>query len=278
MTKNSAFISLLTLGIAFTSCQKNISLQEKTNNEEFNSSIAAGSNGVINTFYGPQVQVGNGKIRSWIRIDHDEQPVEIGVEFTPAALEQLPDHEEGEAHPHWDIPFHQKVKDLTPFDHLNVNWNPEGHPPIFFGAQHFDVHFYMTTESERMAIPEWSPSTDVFFNTYPPAGYMPANYSTPPGAVGAEGAMGKHWLPPPPTFLPFSHVMILGTYNGHFTFIEPMVTLSYLQSGQSASKDYSQPQKFEKEGNYPTKYNVWKDESTGHHFVSLSHFVWRNAN
>ena len=100
----------------------------------------------------------------------------------------------------------------------------------------------------------------------------------PGSAVGAEAAMGKHWLPPPPSFLPFSHVMILGTYNGHFNFIEPMVTINYLQSGQSASRDYAQPQKFEKEGNYPTKYNVWKDENTGHHFVSLSHFVWRNAN
>jgi hypothetical protein len=72
--------------------------------------------------------------------------------------------------------------------------------------------------------------------------------------------------------------MILGTYNGTFNFIEPMATLAYLQSGQSVSKDYSQPQKFAKAGYYPTKYNIWKDERTGHHFVSLSDFVWRNAN
>ena len=107
---------------------------------------------------------------------------------------------------------------------------------------------------------------------------MPASYSTPPGSVGAEAAMGKHWLPPPPSFLPFKDVMILGTYKGQFTFIEPMVTLGFLQSGQSVSKDYAQPQKFAKAGNYPTRYNVWKDDKTGNHFVSLSHFVWRNAN
>ena len=277
MTKNSAFITLCALIIAFPSCQKNISLPEKTSSEEFTSSNAANSIGSINTFFGPQVQVGNGKIRSWVRVDHDEQPVEIGVEFTPGALENLPHEEEEGVSPHWDIPVHQKVKDVTPFDHLNLNWNPHGHPDPFFGAQHFDLHFYMVTEAERMAIPEWSPGTDALFNNYPPAGYMPANYTAPPGATAAVAAMGKHWLPPPPTFMPFTHVMILGSYNGHFNFIEPMVTLNYLQSGQSASRDYSQPQKFEKEGNYPTKYNVWKDESNGHHFVSLSHFVWRSA-
>lgn len=277
MTKNSDFIPILVLAVAFSSCQKNISQPEEVKNEEFISSVATNSVSKINTFYGPQVNVGNGKIRSWIKINHDEQPIELGLEITPGALENLPHEEEEGVSPHWDIPVHQKVKDVTPFDHLNVNWNPHGHPDPFFGAQHFDFHFYMMTEPDRMAIPEWSPATDALFNNYPPAGYMPANYTAPPGVTAAVAAMGKHWLPPPPTFMPFTHVMILGSYNGHFNFIEPMVTLSYLQSGQSVSKDYSQPLKFENADNYPTKYNVWKDESTGHHFVSLSHFVWRNA-
>lgn len=248
---------LFVLIITFTSCRK----EEKEN-----------------TFYGSQVHVGHGKVRSWIEVNDNKEPLRVGVEFTSGALENLPHHTAGGVHPYWDIPFHPKVKELTPFDHLTVNWNPDGHPPDFFAAQHFDIHFYMMTEAERMAIPAWSPATDALFNNYPPAGYMPANYSAPPGATGAEPAMGKHWLPPPPTFLPFNHVMILGTYNGSFNFIEPMVTLAYLKSGQSVSKDYSQPQKFAKAGYYPTKYNIWKDERTGHHLVSLSDFVWRNAN
>ena len=277
MAKNSAFIPILALAVAFTSCQKNISHPEEVRKEEFTSSVATNSVSKINTFYGPQVSVGNGKIRSWIKINHDEQPIELGLEITPGALENLPHEEEEGVSPHWDIPVHQKVKDVTPFDHLNVNWNPHGHPDPFFGAQHFDFHFYMMTESDRMAIPQWSPETDALFNNYPPAGYMPANYTAPPGATATVAAMGKHWLPPPPTFMPFTNVMILGSYNGHFNFIEPMVTLSYLQSGQSVSKDYSQPLQFENAGSYPTKYNVWKDENSGHHFVSLSHFVWRIA-
>lgn len=279
MKKFAALLLMVAVIVSSTSCRKEASVSEKAMNGPVSENMKEGSaSEKTNTFHGPQVQVGNGKVRSWITINHDNHPVELGIEFTPGALENLPHHEEGEAHPYWNIPFHQKVEDVTPFDHLTLNWNPEGHPPSFFVAPHFDIHFYMMTEAERLAIPAWSPATDALFNTYPPAGYMPANYSAPPGAIGAEPAMGKHWLPPPPTFLPFNHVMILGTYNGMFNFIEPMATLAYLQSGQSVSKDYPQPQKFAKAGNYPTKYNIWKEERTGHRFVSLSGFVWRNAN
>lgn len=278
MKKFSGFLFLLSFIVPFTSCKKDASVPEKAKEASVfktmeNNSVSEKGN----TFYGPQVHVGNGKVRSWITINHDNHPVDMGVEFTPGSLQELPDHGEGDVHPYWNIPFHQKARDVTPFNHLTVNWNPEGHAPVFFSAPHFDIHFYMTTETERLAIPAWSPATDVFFNTYPPAGYMPSTYSTPPGVVGAEAAMGKHWLPPPPTFVPFKHVMILGTYNGQLTFVEPMVTSAFLQSGQSISKEYQQPQKFAKAGNYPTRYNIWKDEQTGHHFVSLSHFVWRNA-
>lgn len=275
MTKISSFIPTFFLAVLFTSCQKNT--VEINKEDDPGSSLAKNSVDQINTFYGPQVHAGNGKIRSWIRIDHNDQPIELGFELTPGALENLPEEEHEGVSPHWDIPLHQKAKAITPFDHLTANWNPHGHPDPFFTAQHFDFHFYMMTEAERMAIPAWSPATDAQFNNYPPPGYMPANYIAPPGATAAVPAMGKHWLPPPPTFLPFTHVMILGSFDGHFNFIEPMVTLNYLQNGQPISKNYSQPLKFEKAGNYPTKYNVWKDENTGHRFVSLSHFVWRNA-
>jgi hypothetical protein len=99
-----------------------------------------------------------------------------------------------------------------------------------------------------------------------PAGYMPT-----PGGIAA---MGKHWAPPPPSFLPFTRVMIWGSYNGKMTFIEPMVTLGYLQSGETSKKTFGQPQVFPKPGNYPTMYNVYKSDN-GHHIVSLSNFVMR---
>jgi hypothetical protein len=135
----------------------------------------------------------------------------------------------------------------------------------------------MISIAEQLSIPEWSPSTDAAFNLYPPPGYLPANYFTPPGAGTAEGQMGKHWLPVNlGDYLPFSKIMIYGSYNGKVNFIEPMITTEYLLSNEEASLNYSQPESFEKAGNYPTKYNIYHDQSTGNFYITLSDFVARN--
>ncbi len=222
-----------------------------------------------NVFKGPVVQIGDGHARSWIRIDHQGMPQEIGVELTDAALNSLPDHNTPLL-----LPLHMKAREVTPFDHIGFNYMAHGHfPPGVFDVPHFDVHFYMQTVEERLAIPPVSPATLPLFMLAPPAGYMPLSY-TP---AGPEAQMGLHWAPPPPTFMPFTRVMIYGSYNGELTFIEPMVTISHLQ-GAGSTNPYLQPAKVAEAGNYPTVFNVYKDDRTGHHYVTLSNFVSRQAN
>jgi hypothetical protein len=235
----------------------------------------------LNVFKGPQVGLGFGKVRSWISVDSNGHPREIGIEITPEAFKNLamdnsktlpPDHET------IVVPLHLKATQLTPFDHIGLNWNPDGHEPEgVFDVPHFDIHFYMISLDEQMAIPAWSPETDAAFNNYPPMGYMPADYGTPPGPATAEPQMGKHWLPINlGAYLPFSKIMVYGSYNGQLIFVEPMITLDYLLSNVDFSIDYSQPEHFAKAGNYPTKYNIYHDAITGNTYVTLSEFVSRN--
>jgi hypothetical protein len=235
----------------------------------------------LNVFKGPQVALGFGKVRSWISVDPNGLPSEIGIEITPEAFKNLamdnskslpPDHET------ILVPLHLKATQLTPFDHIGLNWNPYGHEPEgVFDVPHFDIHFYMISLEEQMAIPAWSPETDAAFNNYPPMGYMPADYFTPPGPATAEPQMGKHWLPINlPDYLPFSKIMIYGSYKGQLIFVEPMITLDYLLSNVAFSMNYSQPEHFAKAGNYPTKYNIYHDATTGNTYVTLSEFVYRN--
>jgi hypothetical protein len=235
----------------------------------------------LNVFKGPQVTLGFGKVRSWISVDSNGLPLEIGIEITPQAFKNLamdnsktlpPDHET------IVVPLHLKATQLTPFDHIGLNWNPDGHEPEgVFDVPHFDIHFYMISLEEQMAIPAWSPETDAAFNNYPPMGYMPADYFTPPGPATAEPQMGKHWLPINlGAYLPFSKIMVYGSYNGQLIFVEPMITLDYLLSNVDFSIDYSQPEHFAKAGNYPTKYNIYHDAITGNTYVTLSEFVSRN--
>ena len=239
-----------------TSCQKEHGLFNKAN-------IKADTK--YNTFFGPQTEVGAGNARTFGTISHTGVPQEIGVELTDKAFSGLPD-----VNTIYSLPFHHKAGEATLFTHVALGLSAHGHglPPSGSIGPHFDFRFFMIPEEERLAIPA-PPAPG--FNVAPQPGYLPENY-----ALNAPVAqIGRHWgenIFFPGMVVP--HTMILGTWNGAFTFINPIVTLTTLTSGTSASVSYPQQQFFARHGYYPTKYNIYKDEK-GRHYVSLSHFVWR---
>lgn len=260
------------------------SSDEMTNSDlEANSTLLL--SGKVNSekllvFKGPEVRLGYGKVRSWISVTQSGNPNEIGLEMTAEAFKNLTNEDDKKIpadHSTIIVPLHLKAKQLTPFNHIGLNWNPHGHiPEGVFDVPHFDIHFYMISVAEQMAIPAWSEETDAAFNNYPPQGYMPADYFTPPGDATAEPQMGKHWLPVNlPDFLPFTKIMIYGSYDGNVVFIEPMITLEHLLSKMDSYNDYSQPEFFQKPGNYPTKYNIYHNPDNGNTYISLSGFVAR---
>ncbi|WP_418262681.1 DUF5602 domain-containing protein [Flavobacterium faecale] len=136
----------------------------------------------LNVFKGPEVTIGFGKVRSWVSLNKEGFPMEIGIEMTKEAL-MNPERDKKKSPLGASmntIPLHLKAKQATPFDHIGFDWNPEGHePPGMFDVPHFDIHFYLISYQDRMNIPAWSESTDAYFNNYPPEGYMPADYFTP---------------------------------------------------------------------------------------------------
>ncbi len=216
-----------------------------------------------NVFMGPEVQMGSGIARSWITISHSGKPHEIGVEMTDEVLSGLPKTNFSVA-----IPLHNKAKEATPFDHLYITWAANGHPlPGTFIGPHFDVRFVMMSLEDQLAIP--TPPAAGFTNL-PPAGYMPASYF--PDAPAPK--VGLNWTDK--TFPnPVTQALILGSYDGKFTFVAPIMILEVLQGGQSFSVPYAQPQYFAKHTWYPTKYNIYGNGATHKHYVTLSDFVWR---
>lgn len=234
------------------------------------------SSSKYNTFYGPQVQMGNGHARSWINITHDGKPLAIGVEMTDGALDHLPQNPLNFAAATWVLPLHQKAQSVTPFDHITINWNIRGHEPEHvYDVPHFDFHFYKISVDAQMSIPPYD-VVSAGFDNEPPAGYMPPLYLHTPGGVPQ---MGAHWvdlLAPELNGGTFTSTFIYGSYNGHVTFEEPMITLTTLQSGNSIHLDFRQPDHFDPAGtNYPTRYNIWQNPTNSHHYVSLDNMVWR---
>ncbi len=245
------------------SCQKEQRV-ESENDTIIAAAAKAKPDEKFNTFKGPQVTVGNGNARSFVTISHAGVPHEIGVVFTDEALSGLPT-----VNTPYVLELHNKALAATPFEHIALGWSANGHPlPGSFIGPHFDVRFFMMTLQERLAIP--APPSPGYFNL-PPAGYMPANYF-PDAAVPL---LGRHWTDQSFTpGVPVDHTLILGSFDGQFTFVSPIVVRTDLLSGQSFSISYAQPVSFAEHGYYPTKYNIYRDDKH-RHYVTLSHFVWR---
>lgn len=265
--QNFCFYLLLAGFILFlNACQKEDSMKEKKRSDNVESLNKASKAEKWNTFYGHQVQLGEGKVRSFVTISHAGVPKEIGIEMTEGALSGL-----SMEHANYVLPLHKKASEVTPFDHIYFNWNPHGHPPFFFEEPHFDIHFYMVSVQERMQVS----TTSSLMNQIPPQPYWPQGFVP---TEGGEAQMGKHWINPLSPEIccnqPFTHTMIWGSYAGEMTFIEPMVTQAFLQSGANVHMPFGQPDQVMQTGTYyPTSYNVY--ERNGKHYVSLSDFVLR---
>ena len=140
--------------------------------------------------------------------------------------------------------------------------------PGAFIPSHFDVRFFMMSLEERLAVP--APPAPALY-VLPPAEYMPANYFSDVPAP----QIGMHWTDK--SFVAgvtVNHAMILGSYNGKFTFISPIVVRTELVNGTTVSLPWTQPQAFAEHGYYPAKYNIYEDDKK-RHYVTLTDFVWR---
>ena len=249
--------------VTFVSCQKESTLNKESS--KTSSLDKSDKETKYNTFKGPEVQVGNGYARTFITRSHTGVPLELGVVFTNQALTGLP-----AINTNYVLEFHQKALESTRFKHVAFGWSANGHPLPggAFIASHFDVRFFMMSLEDRLAIP--APPAPALY-VLPPTGYMPANYFADVPAP----QIGMHWTDKSfAASVPVNHAMILGSYNGRFTFVSPIVTRTELANGTSISLPWTQPQLFADHGYYPTKYNIYKDDKN-QHYITLSDFVWR---
>jgi hypothetical protein len=264
MKKNPSgiLLPLLCSALFFSACQK-----ENAPQPMVESSAMASQDSKANTFYGPQSQLGDGKIRSFFTVTHDNKPLEFGVIMTSKSMHGLPEQMSATM-----LQIHQKAKPLTAFDHVMVDWNPMGHEPDpVYGIPHFDFHFYMIGMGQVASIVPGDAMEKL-----PPAGHMPDTYFPTPGGVPG---MGKHWLDvnaPELRGIPFTKTFIYGSYNGKVIFYEPMITRAILMEGKDCTLPFGVPTLFSPTNKwYPTQYGYKTDSKTGEITVSLSGFVWR---
>lgn len=69
-------------------------------------------------------------------------------------------------------------------------------------------------------------------------------------------------------------MFIHGAYDGHVTFWEPIITLSFLQANPDVGTPIKLAAAQETQGYYPTRYCIRRRASRGELTVSLEGFAW----
>lgn len=204
------------------------------------------------TYKGAEQTIGDGKVYAWVKFTGDK-PSSIGMTLAKGALNNI-SHNGGTS---LIIALPTEAIGKTPFDHIYLDFSHSGHEPIgIYDVAHFDVHFMTQPNAERSAIPPYTSTTAAKFDNLPPDGIMPIPYFRLPAGVPL---MGVHWANPTSTELnggKFMETLIMGSYDGKFTFIEPMVSLDLLLSKPNITKNVPTPAKFAKVGYFPMKYSI----------------------
>jgi hypothetical protein len=219
----------------------------------------------VQTSFGDARPMGDGFVRSWVRTV-DGKPAAIGVAIDEAAMKHLPTTgDRGNSCCANEIVLRlPEGVSVAPFDHIAVNWNPQGHPPEgVYDKPHFDFHFYMQDAEAREKIT----AEGAELAKAPPADTIPAGFIATPGVM----KMGVHWVDPTgPEFkgTPFTQTFLYGAFDGKVTFIEPMITKAFIESKAESVQSIKQPKVFPA-GSFPTAYSMKYDEAGKRYLVAL---------
>lgn len=246
--------------------------------------------------YGASQSLGQGTVRTYIVLDPAGKPASLGVAISETAMGTLPQT------PMPGMPSAAMLTLSLPpeaattgFNHVMFDWNPAGHEPEHvYTHPHFDFHFYQITPAERDALvptnPEFGAKSGIFpAAEYVPNGFMPAStLANIPPAAAAVPFMGMHWLDttspelqPPPNGKTFTRTFIYGSYNGRFTFLEPMITKAFIETAkgtpQGMAFPVSVPTKVTTTGMYPNAYSIKYDATAKEYRVALDGLVAKQA-
>ena len=222
-----------------------------------------------NIHLGERYTIGDGYAYTWIEMGPTGQLKEIGINVTDAAINSLPEDE----HVHQFSMSLPDGADTGPFSHVLLDWSFVGHePPGIYDLPHFDAHFYVASEADRMAIGLEDPEHDIG----PDGAYIPENYDKIPGGVPQ---MGAHWVDvTSPEFHDevFTETFIYGSYDGKVTFLEPMFTREYLESKPNMTRAIPSPHQIPDGWDvFPTLFTLTYDEVLGEYSISLHGFIAR---
>ena len=225
------------------------------------------------TFKGAKIAVGQGTAWTEMVVGETKEVQEVSLVFTDDALVGLPG----------TLPTTEFIIPLpseapaSVFNHVGVNWQPQGHPPAtVYSVPHFDVHFYLISTQERDGMTPADPAFGAKAARIADASLLPPGYTSDPMPIPR---MGAHWGDSTSHEFhgsAFTATMIYGYYDAKMIFLEPMMAKSFIESNPNFSATMRTPAKYPKAGRYPTTYGLTHDATAKEYRAKLGAFVARN--
>ncbi len=224
------------------------------------------------TYDGKAIPIGNGKAHTVVRTGANGQLQSIGIVFTEDMLNGLPVAAKKSVPGGFAYALPMPTSGpKTVVDHVVINWESTGHPPPkVYDVPHFDFHFYLVSSKERMHTRYRSAAESGSPAQRPAPQFMAASYVLPPGT--AVSRMGVHAINPEATEFkgqPFTATFIYGYHDKRQAFLEPMASLSFLQSKTPFRATIPRPASYSKAGLYPSSYSIQYDASSKTYAVML---------
>ena len=217
--------------------------------------------------FGTATAIGNGKTSSFIKLDRSNIPLAMGFMFSDKCLTGLPPGKFDTAAA-FQLPM--PTENPTGFNHFEMDWNPQGHDPKpIYGVPHFDFHLYLFDDQMMDTVMGGPDKTPVH------AQYIAPDYIS---TVISIPHMGTHWVDSKSPELhgtPFTATYVYGFYKGDMKFVEPMITLSFLQSKKSFHLNIKQPKAFQHHAWYPKQMRLDYNPTSHNYFLTLYDLVKR---
>ena len=198
------------------------------------------SDGATSGMAGDCADAFGGEVCTWAVMEGDAV-VEVGATIPLATVEGAPADAPFTWPPATEASIPMPAADRSGLTHMTINWEAMGHPPQTFLVPHFDFHFYLVPEAERLTI-------DCMRLEKPaeaPAGYELPDETLPPELAAITGVetligtcvpeMGMHAISTTEMSATesFDGSMIIGYYEGEPIFVEPMIAQSFLLERRS---------------------------------------------
>lgn len=233
--------------------------------------VTAGGIAKAATYKGAPVHVGKGTARIVVQTDKSGKLSSVAVMMTPGALKGLPTKlnkktPEGS----WEYPLQMpKHGPKTGYTEVVIDWNPHGHPPPhIYTVPHFDFHFYGISPAAVKKISFTGPKDPA--TKVSNMALIPPDYRViPDTAVNEMGVHAVDLTAPEFHGKPFTATFIYGYNKGQLIFLEPMVTLAYLNTKPNLSLPVKTPAQYSRTGYYPTRYSVRYDEHSKTYLLAL---------